>query len=137
MNHPHDIIPTIEPRRMVYQTQARPDHVKLEKLCPKDQKVLYVASWNADCSALEFTETSLPDLQGRELNPVEDALAKEIARLKPMRRKDLETLAAERGVKWDKGASNETMAQRVAEAGLPKDAAPVTPVTAVEGQASA
>lgn len=135
MNYPHDTVPEIANRKFVYQTQHRPDHVKLELLCPKDQSLLYRAQWSADGSALEFIQVTEADLKGDPETAEDKALAAEVVRLTAMKRGDLKTLAAERSVDWDKTASNETMVALIATAKFAKPVTEPAPVDA--NQASA
>ena len=122
MNYPHDEIPTITERKMVYQTQHRPDHIKLELICPKDQTVFYRAQWDETTSALVLTQVTPEVIASHTERPAaEKAMEAEVLRMKQLKSGDLKTIAAERGVEWDKSASRDTMIELIARAGLPKE----------------
>lgn len=135
MNFPHDQVPEFAPRSMKYVTQHRPDHVRLELMCPKDQTLLYRARWVQDGTVLEFVEVSEQDLKGDPETAEQKALAVEVTRLTAMKRGDLKTLAAERSVEWDKAASNETMVTAIAKAKFQKPVTEPAPVDAAQASA--
>lgn len=102
-----------EPSAITLRCQAPSDQERLAKICPIDQTKNFTAKW--DGFNFVLTETPpVPDGYGNV--PESYAASDEIEQLKGMPKGKLEGLAAERGVKWDKNASLETMIDRVAKA---------------------
>ncbi len=131
MNYPHEEVPTMTERKLVYQTQNRTDHVKLDLICPKDQTVYYRAQWSDDVSALVLIEVTPEAIAGHVERPAADkAFESEVVRMKTLKTGDLRTISAERGVEWDKTASRDTMIELIARAGLPKESPVVAQASA-------
>lgn len=111
-----------EPGRISFRTQSSEDIGMLERVVPLDQSKTFVARWESGTygvrilQLVERLETQPPAVIG-EVGPVaQPESTGELSSLAAMTDEDLMTLAAERGVKWNKQASRETMVKRIAEA---------------------
>jgi hypothetical protein len=114
-------------RSLTLRAQCPSDRENLNQILPHDQVGVFEARYAADGNELVFT----PRVE--KIDPV-DA---ERAKLTAASDKDLQTLAAKKGVKWDKSASRETMLDRILKAAekppevtptaRPTLTAPVTP----------
>lgn len=105
-----------EPGKVTFRTQTPADGAKLEQLCPRDQRKVFVGRWvDARTFVIEQAPEGTPAAQAEVT-----ADQAEFARVNVLGDDELKTLAAERGVKWDKKASRETMVKLVADAAKPK-----------------
>lgn len=107
-----------EPGKLTFRTQTPSDGGKLEQLCPRDQQKVFVGRWvDSVTFVIEQAPEGTPAVQG-EVTPDQA----ELARVNALGEDELKTLAAERGVKWDKKASRETMVKLIADAADPTNA---------------
>jgi hypothetical protein len=107
--------------KLVLRTQSDGDKSKLVALFPHDKQSLLLGTWdgpNFVIARVDAPETSAVGKDG-----VTSSEAEELARVSGLSDKDLKTLAGERGVKWEKSASRETMVELVAKAAKPPKAA--------------
>lgn len=98
------------------RTEYAGDVAKLVPLVPLDQEKQFTARWEGGCLVLELM--NIPKAAPAAIvetapTPVSDD---KISELMQKSDADLQTLAAERSVRWDKKASRETMVERIVRA---------------------
>lgn len=108
---------TVAGGRIHFRTQTPKDKTVLEKVCPRDQARVMLARWEDGALILEPHDPA--PVAGGEATPAAAGEPDERARLTALPAAELQELAAERGVTWQKKASIETMVDRILAAAPP------------------
>jgi hypothetical protein len=103
--------------KIILRTQSAEDIAMLRKVLPPDQSRNFSAQW--DGNRLVFGPVVAKPAKGDADGDGIPDLDEEKVRVLALSDAEMQTLAAEQGVKWDPKASRDTMAGRIAKKTLP------------------
>lgn len=112
MNTLVDTPTDIQPGKITLRTQAHCDIVRVQQLCPQDQSRVYRGAWDGP----NFVLTEEKPAPAAAKDDKAELLREQIAQVAAWPPEDVETRAAELGVKFAKNASPQTKVELVAKA---------------------
>src|SRR4051812_3501421 len=111
----HDVKAEYETGKIIHRTQHPADVSKIAKFCQTDQRKPAVVYWDGNAFVVEIDPVAT-NAAADPTSWVEEMRTK----LAAAPDKELQTVAGEIGVKWDKAASKDTMVQRILDAAQKK-----------------